>query len=529
MLWRALAVGLVVALVSSLCACGGGGGSEDDNGFSGSWRSGVFQPADRFEAKCASPRSGSSQVTGDPFPDVKGEALDERNWLRSWTNELYLWYSEVPDRNPANYTTPDYFNLLKTTAVTASGQPKDKFHFTYATADWEAISISGTEAGYGLQWELITLEPPRRAMVAYLEPAAPTGNTASGIARGDQILSIDGVDIDTNSNSGIDTLNAGLFPATVNEAHSFAMRKPNGSTYTATLTSASVAAASVMNTRIINTGTGLVGYLQFNNHLYPAEQALITAFNTLKATNGGAGVDDLVLDMRYNGGGLLGVASEIAYMIAGPTLTAGQTFEKIQFNDKHPSTDPVTGDPLTPVQFQTTAIGYSATAGTTLPTLNLSRVFVLTGEGTCSASESVINGLRGVGVEVIQIGSTTCGKPYGFYPTDNCGTTYFSIQLKGVNAQGFGEYGDGFSPENTASAAGESVPGCSVADDFDHALGSNNESMLATALSYRLGPACPAPTGQASDGRVQSQSALATAEGGKAIMRPFWRENRILH
>ena len=57
-----------------------------------------------------------------------------------------------------------------------------------------------------------------------------------------------------------------------------------------------------------------------------------------------------------------------------------------------------------------------------------------------------MNGLRGVGVEVIQIGSTTCGKPYGFYPTDNCGTTYFTIQFKGVNDAGFGDYSDGFSP-----------------------------------------------------------------------------------
>ena len=55
---------------------------------------------------------------------------------------------------------------------------------------------------------------------------------------------------------------------------------------------------------------------------------------------------------------------------------------------------------------------------------------------------AVINGLRGVNVEVYVIGSTTCGKPYGFYPTDNCGTTYFSIQFRGVNALGFGDYTD---------------------------------------------------------------------------------------
>ena len=91
--------------------------------------------------------------------------------------------------------------------------------------------------------------------------------------------------------------------------------------------------------------------------------------------------------------------------------------------------------------------------------MNLSRVYVLTGGTTCSASESIINGLRGVDVEVIQIGSTTCGKPYGFYPEDNCGTTYFSIQFKGVNAAGFGDYADGFSPSNTSGAAARRVPG----------------------------------------------------------------------
>ena len=65
-----------------------------------------------------------------------------------------------------------------------------------------------------------------------------------------------------------------------------------------------------------------------------------------------------------------------------------------------------------------------------------------------------MNSLRGVDVEVIQIGSTTRGKPYGFYPTDNCGTTYFTIQFRASNAKGFGDYSDGFSPANTAGVQG---------------------------------------------------------------------------
>ena len=93
--------------------------------------------------------------------------------------------------------------------------------------------------------------------------------------------------------------------------------------------------------------------------------------------------------------------------------------------------------------------------------LNLNRVVVISGSGTCSASESIINGLRGVGVDVVLIGDTTCGKPYGFYAIDNCGTTYFTVQFKGVNALGFGDYADGFSPPG-ATSQGEEVPGCVI-------------------------------------------------------------------
>jgi hypothetical protein len=115
----------------------------------------------------------------------------------------------------------------------------------------------------------------------------------------------------------------------------------------------------------------------------------------------------------------------------------------------------------------------------------------LTGGSTCSASEAIINGLRGVGVEVIQIGETTCGKPYGFYPTGNCGTTYFTVQLKGVNDAGFGDYTDGFTPSGSSSGTSTSPPGCPVADQFEHRLGDADEARFATALYYRDNASCP--------------------------------------
>jgi hypothetical protein len=177
--------------------------------------------------------------------------------------------------------------------------------------------------------------------------------------------------------------------------------------------------------------------------------------------------------MRYNGGGLLYIASELAYMIGGQA-TAGKTFERPVYNDKTPAGSAI--------PFRSTAYGFSVPAGRALPTLGLKRVTVLTTSDTCSASEAVINGLRGVDVQVDLIGGTTCGKPYGFTPTDNCGTTYFSIQFQGVNAKNFGDFADGFAPT------------CNVADDMTHALGDPAEGVLAAALSYRATNTCPATT-----------------------------------
>ncbi len=263
----------------------------------------------------------------------------------------------------------------------------------------------------------------------------------------------------------------------------------------------------------------------FNDHIATAEQALIDAVNLL---NAGQGITDLVLDIRYNGGGFLAIASELAYMIAGPVPTAGQMFELLQFNDKHPTTDPVTGQPISPTPFFSTTLGppFNAPQGQALPTLGLTRVFVITGPGTCSASEAVMKGLRGVNVEVIQIGSTTCGKPYGFYATDNCGTTYFTIQFRGVNAVNFGDYTDGFSPANTVNNIGTVVPGCSVADDYTKLLGDPTETRLSVALAQQSGQACPPATGLGPDPHLSKPGAPLSATDGIVPKSP-WHNNRI--
>ena len=532
------------SLVLALSACGGGGGGGDSSttpspttnpGGTGGTTSltyvaNSYSPSSSFAARCAVPRTGTDPGTGKPYPDQGGSVLSENFWLRSWTHELYLWYREVADRDPAlDATSLAYFNTRKTSAVTASGRARDQFHFTYTTADWEALSQSGVSAGYGIEWVLLATTPPRAAVVAYTEPGSPA--VAANLTRGVRVLRIDGVDlVNDNTQAGVDTLNAGLYPSAAGQSHTFQVQELNGTTRTLTMVSANVTSAPVQSVQIYATGSGAsVGYMLFNDHLATAESALYNAFTQLRNAN----VADLVLDIRYNGGGYVAIASEVGYMIAG-SAASGRVFETTQFNDQYAaSINPVTGGTNSPENFRSAAAGLSLTAGTALPTLNLTRVFVITGGGTCSASESIINGLRGIGLQVIQIGTGTCGKPYGFYPTDNCGTTYFSIQFQGINAAGFGDYPDGFAPQYPAGNSGVLLPGCAVADDFTKPLGDVNERRLAAALYYRTNGSCsPALTlapASATSGAVAASGDLQAADplALKSPARP-WREERIL-
>lgn len=136
-----------------------------------------------------------------------------------------------------------------------------------------------------------------------------------------------------------------------------------------------------------------------------------------------------------------------------------------------------------------------------------------------------MNGLRGAGVEVIQIGSTTCGKPYGFYAQENCGTTYFTIQFRGVNEANFGDYTDGFSPAAVDDGEAQ-VLGCLVADDFSQQLGSPAEDRLEVALGYQAGQGCIGPLGVAQE--EPGKAALQLQGRDPIVPRSLFDSNRIM-
>ncbi len=484
---------------------------------------GNFPSSSVFKDSCGAPRANTASNT---FPDMQGSFEDEGYWLRSWSNETNLWYDEIQDRDPGLYATSaegvaEYFDLLKTQQTTPSGNPKDRYHFTRDTAEYLAESEQGLTFGYGATYRLLSPSPPRELVIALVQTDSPAAQ--AGLERGARIVAVDGIDLVNGTDAA--TLNAGLWPSQINEEHSFEVLDPGASkARSIAMRSGQISTDAVPETLILDTDSGKVGYLLFTDHILTAEQQLIDAITEMR----NASITDLVLDLRYNRGGYLYLANQISYMIAGAGVS-GQVFNSLQFNDKNPGVNPVTGGVVRPYTFLTTSTENAADPGSALPALALpqQRVFVLTTGSTCSASEAIINGLRGVGVEVIQFGSTTCGKPYGFYPQDNCGTTYFTTQFRAVNAAGFGDYPDGFSPANsTETTVGVSLPGCQAVDDYTP-LGESSESMLAAALAYRQnGGVCGNTSSQGVIREAppmfnqDSLSGLRSMIGGTMYMRP---------
>lgn len=528
--------------ISLLAGCGGGSGSSNTPPVvttpttpttpvttEPEWEAGVYEPQSQYLAKCETPRSGIDPFTNRAYPDTQGTAMDEKLWLRTWTNDTYLWYDEVDDNDPANFSVLGYFDQLKTNELTPSGTPKDNFHFSQDTAEYNELSQSGISSGYGFDWEFGSTTVPRVLTVRFTEPGSPAAT--AGVPRGATLSRINGVDfVYDNTQQGVNAINAALFPEDAGTVTSFEFVQVDGSTLSVDITSGDISVTPVQNAKVLDTENGKTGYFQFNTFIVTAQEGLIDAFDMFVEEN----VTELVIDLRYNGGGRLALASQLSYMIAGPNQTNNATFETLRFNDKNPNTNPVTGETVRPTPFYRNVIDYNAgqLTDTLLPSLSLTKVYVLATGATCSASEAVMNALRGIDVEVVQIGSTTCGKPYGFYPTDNCGETYFTIQFQGVNNKGFGDYADGFMPTTTPNFDFE-LPGCEVEDDFTASLGDPNEGMLSAALEYAATGSCPEVVTSNGVADVKALRSNQSALGGEKLIpidKPEQRkENFILH
>jgi C-terminal processing protease CtpA/Prc len=467
-----------------LTGCGGSSNSEVTSGTGSAtpvWTAGTFASSDNFKDYCETPRTGNDPYNdNEAYPDQTGSALHEKMWLRSWSDETYLWYDEITDNDPNNFTTvAEYFSQLKTEQTIDSGDKKDNFHFSQPTEDFYQEAQSGLTSGYGINWAFIGDSSDRVLRVAYLDDDSPASQI--GFSRGDTVLEVDGVSITTNTSAGVDTLNEGLFSPSNGDAHNIIVRSNDGTEKSFTVTAANIEQSPVQNVGVLTTSQNTkVGYMQFNSHIAVAQDELIAAVNEFKQNN----IDELVIDFRYNSGGLLAMSAQLAYMVAGDANVQNRYFYQTIQNDKQTQDSPFT--------FVDEEVDYSTfqLTGNTLPDLNLSKVYVLSTSDTCSASEAFINGLKGIDTDVILIGDTTCGKPYGFTPTHNCATTYYTIQFSGINYKGFGDYAAGFTPTPTPQVNAD-IQGCVVADDFNYPLGDTNEAILSAALYHIDNNSCP--------------------------------------
>ena len=217
------------------------------------WQKDVFLPASNFKNKCSIPRTGINPSTNTSYPDTKGQRLDENNFLRSYSNNTYLWYDKIVDENPEPFLTTEYFQKLKT--------PEDRFHFSIPTNEWYQLSQSGIEIGYGASWAINA--ETNKIFVLYTEPNSPATLDENNLERGDEIIAIDGVEINQLTSNIL--INNALYPDESEKTHSFRIKKnSSGEIVDISMSSTTITKSPIQNTKVIVTDTGKVGYLLFN-------------------------------------------------------------------------------------------------------------------------------------------------------------------------------------------------------------------------------------------------------------------------
>ena len=469
---RAIRLGAVL-MGGMLAACTAGDGT------------GPVGPGSAQAQRCAPDNAYARDARGTLLSGYRdGTRALEKEWLAAYLQQNYLWYQEIEpvDPNAASYNTGTHFELMNayfkamlSQAKLEDDQPKDRHSFIYPTADWNQLSQAGVVLGYGVVWRVASSTAPRGLRIAAIQPGSQAEQV--GLVRGDTLVSVtvDGVTAgaDATAPAQVDALNKALYPTERGKLITLELRSVAGRIKTVSATATETTSQPVLVSRVLDVGNRRVGYMNLMDFVAPAESQMVRVFEEFSGRN----VQDLVIDLRYNGGGYLYLSSQLAYMIAGSAATRNRVFDRLEYNDKRSSENVDT-----PFYDTTTgSSGSNTVRGNPLPSLNLRRVTVLATQSTCSASEALVNGLRGIGVTVDLVGSKTCGKPYGFTQKDNCGLSYFPIEFRGVNARGEGDYASGMAVN------------CAANDDLASALGDVGEGMLAAALSYRASGTCPAP------------------------------------
>jgi len=392
-----------------------------------------------------------------------------RDSVYLYTKEVYLWQDVIPaynQFNPRQYKgATELESAQNVMDAIRKLQALDRFSFVTTQEESDGLQ-SGEDKDYGFFIKAASIDKAEPLdsifwFVTYAYNQSTAGQ--AGVQRGWYISKINGTAIGYDQPS-VDILNNVFFGTTTSA--SFEFKKPDGTTATANLSKTSFTANSVLYKTVIDAGTKKVGYLVFNQFFgQPSRDELAQAFSYLQ----GQGINDLVVDLRYNPGGSVDTEDTLSNFIA-PSASNNQIMYQYIFNQTLQNNQH---------QLIRAKLGYgnifSSSANTVkfqkAGSLNLPRVFFIVTGNTASASELLINNLRPY-MDVKLIGDTTYGKPVGFFPIPIYNYDIYPISFKTVNSAGSADYYTGFAPDKL------------VADGVNKNWGDITEPSLAAALEY---------------------------------------------
>ncbi len=391
-------------------------------------------------------------------------------FVRDALQQYYYWYRELPNPDPASFASPEaYLSAVRYRTLDSS------FSYITSKAASDAFFSDSQFIAFGLSYKR-TGDLELRVTQTF--PGSPAAD--AGIDRGDHLVSVNGKPVADLIRTGeIATI---FGPEQIGVTAEIAWRTPGGPEQRATLAKRLVTIPTVSQTAVIASGSARVGYIHFRNFVQPSVEALNTAFQQLRD----AGATDLVLDLRYNGGGLVNVAQHLGGLIGGEALV-GQVFFQYVHNDKQSSQNAAHTFEAKPQAFGAT------------------RLVVITTRSSASASELIVNGLRPY-MDVKVVGDRTFGKPVGQYGFEFCDKLLWAVSFLVTNARGEADYFGGIPAD------------CAAPDDVDHALASPQEASLAEALHVVRTGRC---SGQAAAVAVQQAS---LRERIREIPTDGWRQ-----
>jgi C-terminal processing protease CtpA/Prc len=367
-----------------------------------------------------------------------------------YAKDVYLWNNQIPSTfNARSYADPSaIMTAIQPYSIEPGfSNPVDKWSFAMKKTEWDQLSggmssVSGTNSESGDFGLSVFFRADGDLRVRLVEPSSPAG--IAGISRGWRITQINGSSNLTIANSS-NIVNSVYY----SNSTSFVFTKPDGSSVSKTLNAAHYPEKPVYMDTVYNLGAQRVGYLVYNSFLGNTAQ-IGSEFQRVFSKFASSQVTDVVIDLRYNGGGYVSLAEQLANYLAPVSANGGLMMKQV-YNSQNTQQNSTT---------------YFRKAGS----LNIPDVYFIVSKSSASASELLINTLKPY-MDVKLIGpSATHGKPVGFYPIPAGDWYVFPVSFRTTNKNGEGNYFNGL-PVNAA-----------VADGLDKDWGDTNESCLASAL-----------------------------------------------